>query len=146
MRSRRVWCVAATLVLVAGCGPADPDHEPINAGQDPPATAPAPQSHALGWAPTAAPTAGPTPPDEPEPGSPDAAPPPAEPEPEQAPPPPPPRDEGECIADRDGPAAGAGEVAQALADAAARTYWPTSAPEIRVSEPLLRATAWQESG
>ncbi|GAB3940557.1 hypothetical protein GCM10027614_24430 [Micromonospora vulcania] len=34
----------------------------------------------------------------------------------------------------------------ALSDAAARTYWPTSAPDIKIPLDLLRATAWQESG
>jgi soluble lytic murein transglycosylase-like protein len=37
-------------------------------------------------------------------------------------------------------------VVAALGDAAARTYWPTSAPDIRVPLNLLKATAWQESG
>ncbi len=68
----------------------------------------------------------------------------AEPEPE--PPPVPPRYEGECIAEYVGEAAGHDDVAAALSAAAARTYWPTSAPEISVPENLLRATAWQESG
>lgn len=34
----------------------------------------------------------------------------------------------------------------ALTDAAGRTYWPTSAPDIRVPLSLIKATAWQESG
>ncbi|MEU5553286.1 lytic transglycosylase domain-containing protein [Micromonospora sp. NPDC047793] len=34
----------------------------------------------------------------------------------------------------------------ALTDAAGRTYWPTSAPDIRVPLDLIKATAWQESG
>ncbi|QOC91166.1 lytic transglycosylase domain-containing protein [Micromonospora craniellae] len=34
----------------------------------------------------------------------------------------------------------------ALTDAAGRTYWPTSAPDIRVPLNLITATAWQESG
>ncbi|PWR12703.1 lytic transglycosylase [Micromonospora acroterricola] len=38
------------------------------------------------------------------------------------------------------------EAKAALADAAARTYWPTSAPEIKIPLDLVKATAWQESG
>ncbi|WP_410810836.1 transglycosylase SLT domain-containing protein [Micromonospora sp. 067-2] len=38
------------------------------------------------------------------------------------------------------------EVKAALADAAARSYWPTSAPDIMIPLDLVKATAWQESG
>ncbi|WP_433529077.1 transglycosylase SLT domain-containing protein [Micromonospora sp. CA-263727] len=38
------------------------------------------------------------------------------------------------------------QVRAALTDAAARTYWPTSAPDIRIPLNLVKATAWQESG
>ncbi|WCN79863.1 lytic transglycosylase domain-containing protein [Micromonospora sp. LH3U1] len=38
------------------------------------------------------------------------------------------------------------EVKAALTDAAGRTYWPASAPDIKVPLTLLKATAWQESG
>ena len=34
----------------------------------------------------------------------------------------------------------------ALTDAADRTYWPVSAPDIKIPLNLLKATAWQESG
>ncbi|SCF42409.1 lytic transglycosylase domain-containing protein [Micromonospora mirobrigensis] len=34
----------------------------------------------------------------------------------------------------------------ALTDAARRTYWPTSAPELKIPLSLVKATAWQESG
>ncbi|MEV0397239.1 hypothetical protein [Polymorphospora rubra] len=34
----------------------------------------------------------------------------------------------------------------ALTEAAGRTYWPTSAPGIRVPVNLVKAVAWQESG
>ncbi|QLQ36907.1 transglycosylase SLT domain-containing protein [Micromonospora robiginosa] len=37
-------------------------------------------------------------------------------------------------------------VKKALTDAAGRTYWPTSAPDIRIPSALMKATAWQESG
>ncbi|GGO15376.1 lytic transglycosylase domain-containing protein [Micromonospora parathelypteridis] len=38
------------------------------------------------------------------------------------------------------------EVKAALTDAAGRTYWPVSAPDIKIPLNLLKATAWQESG
>ncbi|MEW1587528.1 transglycosylase SLT domain-containing protein [Micromonospora vinacea] len=38
------------------------------------------------------------------------------------------------------------EVKAALTDAADRTYWPVSAPDITIPLTLLKATAWQESG
>ncbi|MFR9778484.1 transglycosylase SLT domain-containing protein [Micromonospora sp. MS34] len=38
------------------------------------------------------------------------------------------------------------QVKSALSDAAAKTYWPTSAPDIKIPLTLLKATAWQESG
>lgn len=38
------------------------------------------------------------------------------------------------------------EAKAALTAAAERTYWPTSAPSIRVPLNLVKATAWQESG
>jgi soluble lytic murein transglycosylase-like protein len=38
------------------------------------------------------------------------------------------------------------KVKAALKSAATRVYWRTEAPELRVSYPLLKAVAWQESG
>ncbi|MGC5290838.1 transglycosylase SLT domain-containing protein [Micromonospora sp. DT231] len=38
------------------------------------------------------------------------------------------------------------EAKAALTDAAARSYWPVSAPDIKIPLGLLKATAWQESG
>ncbi|SNT62241.1 Transglycosylase SLT domain-containing protein [Asanoa hainanensis] len=38
------------------------------------------------------------------------------------------------------------DVKTALTDAAAITYWPNSAPSIKVPLDLVKATAWQESG
>jgi soluble lytic murein transglycosylase-like protein len=38
------------------------------------------------------------------------------------------------------------EAKAALTEAAGRTYWPVSAPDIRVPLALVKATAWQESG
>jgi len=45
-----------------------------------------------------------------------------------------------------GPKAPMPDVKVALDNAAARTYWPVSAPSIRIPVKLLYATAWQESG
>ncbi|WBB75434.1 transglycosylase SLT domain-containing protein [Micromonospora sp. WMMD1128] len=45
-----------------------------------------------------------------------------------------------------GTAATRAQVKKALTDAAGKTYWPSSAPEIRVPLSLVKATAWQESG
>ena len=45
-----------------------------------------------------------------------------------------------------GAQAGRAEVKAALTEAAGRTYWPVSAPSIRVPLELVKATAWQESG
>nr|WP_232070940.1 transglycosylase SLT domain-containing protein [Phytohabitans flavus] len=46
----------------------------------------------------------------------------------------------------EGTAATRAQVKQALTAAAGRTYWPTSAPSIKVPVNLVKATAWQESG
>jgi soluble lytic murein transglycosylase-like protein len=120
---------AAWRGVPTGRAPAPPEVEPLSQGfgaapplaPSSPATAPT-----GGTAPTAAAPA-------PEP-------------PSQIPPQPPPRYEGECIAEYDGEAVSRARVATALAEAASRTYWPASAPEIQVPENLLRAVAWQESG
>ncbi|MBQ1043391.1 MULTISPECIES: lytic transglycosylase domain-containing protein [unclassified Micromonospora] len=62
-------------------------------------------------------------------------------------PPEPPKDVDEgCKPSYRGTKASRSQVKAALADAAARTYWPTSAPDIRIPSALLKATAWQESG
>ncbi|MFC0528397.1 lytic transglycosylase domain-containing protein [Phytohabitans kaempferiae] len=60
-----------------------------------------------------------------------------------APPQPPPAG---CKPTYEGTAASRAEVKQALTAAAGRTYWPTSAPSIKVPVNLVKATAWQESG
>ncbi|SCL24018.1 Transglycosylase SLT domain-containing protein [Micromonospora inyonensis] len=61
------------------------------------------------------------------------------------PPPPKPAPSG-CQPTYSGTQASRAQVKSALADAAARTYWPTSAPDIRIPLNLVKATAWQESG
>jgi soluble lytic murein transglycosylase-like protein len=164
LRLRGLVAVWATAVVVtaAGCGGAS-EHlaapgtwqaDETHGAGGPPGTAAGPESadagvvrplsHGIGAAPTTPPLAPPSVTATPETGAAPthAAPATAAPEP----PPPPPRYEGECIAEYDGDAASRSEVAAALTAAAERTYWPTSAPDIRVPEDLLRATAWQESG
>ncbi|MGI5148809.1 lytic transglycosylase domain-containing protein [Plantactinospora sp. CA-294935] len=62
-------------------------------------------------------------------------------------PPPPPKPETGCTKPRyEGTQASRAQVKQALTEAAGRTYWPSSAPSIRVPVDLVKATAWQESG
>ncbi|MEV1287544.1 transglycosylase SLT domain-containing protein [Micromonospora sp. NPDC049679] len=51
-----------------------------------------------------------------------------------------------CTPKRVGTQVSRAEAKKALTDAAGRTYWPTSAPSIRVPLNLVKATAWQESG
>ncbi|MEE6263741.1 transglycosylase SLT domain-containing protein [Plantactinospora sonchi] len=64
----------------------------------------------------------------------------------EVPPAPKPPDD-ECTKPRyEGTQASRAAVKQALTNAAGRTYWPVSAPSIRIPVDLLKATAWQESG
>ncbi|TCB98034.1 lytic transglycosylase domain-containing protein [Micromonospora zingiberis] len=51
-----------------------------------------------------------------------------------------------CQPSYKGDQASRAQAKAALTDAAGRTYWPTSAPDIRVPLNLVKATAWQESG
>ncbi|SCL15662.1 Soluble lytic murein transglycosylase [Micromonospora nigra] len=62
------------------------------------------------------------------------------------PPPPPVPSPSGCKPSYQGKKATRGQVKAALTDAAQRTYWPTSAPQIRIPLALVKATAWQESG
>jgi soluble lytic murein transglycosylase-like protein len=61
-------------------------------------------------------------------------------------PPAPPTAPAGCKPRYEGKAATRAQVKEALTAAAGRTYWPTSAPSIRVPVNLVKATAWQESG
>jgi soluble lytic murein transglycosylase-like protein len=144
---------AALVATVVGCAgdPHDPTGGPSwqvesspQATEATPVAPVRPLAHGLGTAPDEPAPEEPAPATTPEPHSTPTRSAPAEPEPE--PPPIPPRYEGECIAEYVGEAVDHDEVAAALSGAAARTYWPSSAPEISVPENLLRATAWQESG
>jgi hypothetical protein len=59
----------------------------------------------------------------------------------------PPKPAAGCTKPRyEGTQASRADVKAALTDAAGRTYWPTSAPGLRVPLDLVKATAWQESG
>ncbi|MET8553185.1 lytic transglycosylase domain-containing protein [Micromonospora zamorensis] len=64
----------------------------------------------------------------------------------QVPPAPPKPAPSSCKPTYKGTQATRAEAKAALTDAAGRTYWPTSAPDIKVPLTLLKATAWQESG
>lgn len=64
----------------------------------------------------------------------------------QVPPPPPKPAPSACEASYSGTQASRSAVKSALTDAAAKTYWPTSAPDISIPLNLVKATAWQESG
>lgn len=64
----------------------------------------------------------------------------------RVPPPPPTPSSTACTPHHKGTPASRTQVEAALADAAAKTYWPTSAPDIRIPPALIKATAWQESG
>lgn len=61
------------------------------------------------------------------------------------PPPPKPAPEG-CTPKYVGTKASRDQVKTALTDAAGRTYWPVSAPSIKVPLNMVKAVAWQESG
>ncbi len=62
-------------------------------------------------------------------------------------PPDPPKPPAEgCKPSYKGKQASRAQVKTALTNAAGRTYWPTSAPDIRIPLNLIKATAWQESG
>lgn len=63
-----------------------------------------------------------------------------------APPPPPELEPTGCPPSHEGTPASRTQVRSALTNAAAKTYWPTSAPDIRIPTALVKATAWQESG
>lgn len=64
----------------------------------------------------------------------------------KVPPPPPAPAPSGCEPTYKGTQATRSQVKQALTNAAGRTYWPTSAPDIAIPLNLLKATAWQESG
>lgn len=148
--------VAALLVvtMVAGCGGEDPPRmNPAPVGL--PATVPT-EATTLD-APTEQPTATPTPtPSKTRKAAPTPTPkrtkvagPRRVPEPpkETKVPPPPPKAKPACTAPTySGSQASRSQVKTALANAAAKTYWPTSAPDIKIPLNLVKATAWQESG
>ncbi|NGM14444.1 transglycosylase SLT domain-containing protein [Verrucosispora sp. CWR15] len=64
----------------------------------------------------------------------------------QVPPDPPKPPASDCKPSYKGDQASRAQAKAALTEAAGRTYWPTSAPDIRIPVSLIKATAWQESG
>jgi Transglycosylase SLT domain len=147
VRVRTGVVAVVTLFAMAGClerapsasGDAPPD-TPVAAEEAPEGE---PLAQEWGAAPTTSPTpkkSAPTrPPTKPKP----KRKPPVETQLPPAPPKPPPAG---CAPKREGTAATRAQVKEALTAAAGRTYWPTSAPGIKVPLSLVKATAWQESG
>jgi hypothetical protein len=123
-----------------------PAEAPVGAPADQPTEAP-PAVEAMGAAPSARPTPSATKP-RPKPTRTSAGPlatpkPPTE---TRVPPPPPKPAPSGCQPTHEGVKATRSQVKAALGDAGARTYWPTSAPDLAIPSDLLKATAWQESG
>ncbi|MFG2169582.1 transglycosylase SLT domain-containing protein [Micromonospora chersina] len=159
------WATAAVAALLAagavtGCGTEEPTREvavevtgevPVEAPADGPADLPSdepPAVAAMGAKPSVKPSASASPKPKPKPTRTTTAPlatpkPPTE---TQVPPPPPKPPASGCTPSYRGTQATRSQVKSALSDAAARTYWPTSAPDIKIPLTLMKATAWQESG
>ena len=138
-RAGRVTAAAAALVMTVGCGLFRQEPAGDRAG-----TAPA----AAGSSVTADPAPVPTTEPEPEPTT--ASPSPSKKKATKKPKPTPTEDpnfftEPEC-ADHEGKKVSRAKVRSALLAAAGRTYWPGSAPRLKVPSRLVIATAWHESG
>ncbi|MFG1834417.1 transglycosylase SLT domain-containing protein [Micromonospora chersina] len=155
------WATAAVAALLAasavtGCGTEEPTREvavevtgevPVEAPADGPADVPGDEPPAVA-AMGAKPSAKPSPSASPKPSTSRAGAPRPTVKPlteTKAPPAPKPPVAG-CKPSYKGTAATRSQVKQALTDAAAKTYWPVSAPDIQVPLNLVKATAWQESG
>lgn len=145
VRGVRVGAGVAAVVLLAlvtGCLErvplaAPPTSSPPGATSTLSSPEPVVVAEGLGAAPSRSPT--PRPPSSPKPKR--------KPPTETKLPPPPPRPApADCTPRREGTAASRAQVKAALTDAAGRTYWPTSAPQIKVPLALVKASAWQESG
>lgn len=119
--------------------------DPLDGGPDGEPSAQPSAVEALGAAPTraASPSAAPsrTPSRAPRPRP--VAKPPTE---TKVPPAPPKSPSSGCEPSYQGSQASRAQAKAALTDAAAKTYWPTSAPSITIPLNLVKATAWQESG
>ncbi|MFI2652365.1 lytic transglycosylase domain-containing protein [Micromonospora fulviviridis] len=159
------WATAAVAALLAasavtGCGGEEPTREvavelpseaPVEAPADGPADPPSdepPAVAAMGAKPSAKPSPSASSKPKPKPTRTTTGPlarpkPPTE---TQVPPPPPKPPASGCEPSYRGTQATRSQVKSALSDAAARTYWPTSAPDIKIPLTLVKATAWQESG
>ncbi|MET7969235.1 lytic transglycosylase domain-containing protein [Micromonospora sp. NPDC005305] len=159
------WVTAAVAAVLAagavtGCGSEEPPREvavglpsevPVEAPADAPADLPsdeAPAVAAMGAKPSAKASPSASAKSKPKPARTSTGPlakpkPPTE---TQVPPPPPKPPASGCEPSYRGAQATRSQVKSALSDAAARTYWPTSAPDIKIPLTLMKATAWQESG
>ncbi|MFD2763097.1 lytic transglycosylase domain-containing protein [Micromonospora eburnea] len=157
------WATASVALLlavgIAGCGgeerpPSEvaadlPSEVPVEVAADQPTEAP-PAVEAMGVAPSTKPSPSATPKSSPKPkptrtstGPLTKPKPPTE---TKVPPPPPKPVDSDCKPSYRGTKATTSQVKAALSDAAAKTYWPTSAPDIKIPLKLVKATAWQESG
>ncbi|WBC16944.1 transglycosylase SLT domain-containing protein [Micromonospora sp. WMMA1998] len=158
------WAAAAVAALVAaglvtGCGGEEqpvrevaaelPTVAPVEAPEEVPADAPSeepPAVEAMGGRPSPSASASAKPRPKPSRTSTKPLAKPKPPTETQVPPAPPKPAPAGCKPSHRGTKATQSQVKSALADAAARTYWPTSAPDIRIPSVLMKATAWQESG
>ncbi|KAB1908264.1 lytic transglycosylase domain-containing protein [Micromonospora sp. AMSO31t] len=159
------WVTAAVAAVLAagaitGCGGEEPTREvavglpsevPVEAPADGPADLPSdepPAVAAMGAKPSAkaSPSASAKPKPKPTRTSTGPLAKPKPPTETQVPPPPPKPPASGCEPSYRGTQATRSQVKSALSDAAARTYWPTSAPDIKIPLTLMKATAWQESG
>lgn len=149
--------VRATVLIVAvgfvssGCGGAPPVQRPTGPEVGAEATAEVSAEALLGPAPST-PAASPSPSrsaaSRSSPSAHRAPTPRARPKPptEKTLPPSPPAPAADCTPSYRGTKATLSQVRDALTAAAGRTYWPSSAPGLRVPVNLVKAVAWQESG
>ncbi|AGL15640.1 transglycosylase SLT domain-containing protein [Actinoplanes sp. N902-109] len=141
---RRLSCVAAAvagLIVIGGCGLGGHDADPVSAVAAPASVEPPVETTDPVVEVTDSPTLSPSPSKprtrkpKPKPSKTSATPT-EDPNNFQLP----------ACAHREGKAVSKTKAKAALRAAAAKTYWPTSAPELKVPSRLVLATAWHESG
>lgn len=132
----KVLAAVVALIVAGGCGLTGKDNSGDTAAAPPPSTEP---TFALV-------TESPTP--EPEPTTKSPAPSPSSKKPKSAEPTQPAfwNQLPACAHYDKTKAVAKGKVKAALKSAAARTYWNTEAPQLKLNYPLVKAVAWQESG
>ncbi|MFU8853492.1 transglycosylase SLT domain-containing protein [Micromonospora sp. SL1-18] len=158
------WTTATAVLLLAvgltGCGGEErpsqevavglPGEVPVDAAADKPNGAPPAAVEKMGVAPSGKPSPSATPTGKPKPKHTRTAagplPKPKPPTETKVPPARPKPAPSSCKPSYRGTEATRSQVKAALSDAAAKQYWPTSAPDIKIPLNLVKATAWQESG